>query len=347
MIKKYISKLFIVFLLALILLPGVVYAKFEPKSMTIDGVSIGTIPLAVPSGSIDAVITSTDSDTTGYTITEYVYTWNNSITALADNELGIGLGDGSVPQSNAIVISVDADTQFGTSDGDSWYLHVKTVYNSIPIGGTELSSDTVFGPYTFDNVAPVATIGLDTSVGGQTATTASGSPVTLVVSGTLGDIFKVYVNSTETPATATEYDFSNPATSTLDYAIAGTGSKTVYAWFEDEVGNVSSAATSLSFTINAGKSMDPAGAMNLEVDATQAFVISGGGAETFNWSIVDSTTGLASTAASFAGAYTGVTTATITGVTEDGTVKVKAVSTADAAVYESGIITIVEKSQSF
>ncbi len=66
---------------------------------------------------------------------------------------------------------------------------------------------------------------------------------------------------------------------------------------------------------------------------------------TFDWSIVDATTGAPSTAATFEGANTGVTTVTITGATEENTIMVKAVSTVDAAEYTSGEITIVEKSQ--
>ena len=343
MIKKNISKLLIVFTLALFLLPGVLHAAFEPSAITINDASTGPTPQLIPVGNLDAFITATAADTTGYSLTSYVYVWNNSNTALTDVELGPGAS--SVPHGPSIVISVDADTQFGTSDGDAWYLHVKTVYFSVA-NGVALSNDTIVGPYTFDNVAPSASISLDTSVGGQTATTASGSPVTILVSGSLADINAVYVNTAEQFATATAFDFSNPATSTLTYALTGTGSKTLYGWFEDATGNISD-AVNFTFTIQAGKAMDPAGALDLQVDATQAFVINGGGAETFDWEIVDGTTGLASTAASFTTGYSAVTTATIKGVTKDLTVKVKAKSTADAAVYESGLITIKEKPKTF
>jgi hypothetical protein len=342
MIKKYIAKLLIVFTLAVFLLPGVLHADFEP-AITIDAASTGATPQLVPDGNLDAVVTA-PAVTAGYSITNYVYKWNNSNTALTTGELGAGDAN-SVPPGAPIVISVVADTQFGTSDGDAWYLHVKTVYFSVG-AGIELSDDTIVGPYTFDNVAPSAIISLDTTVAGQTATTAAGSPVTIVVTGALGDINSVYVNTAEQFATATAKDFSDPATATFTYAVAGTGAKTLYAWFEDATGNISD-AVSLNFTILAGKSMDPAGAMNLEVDATQAFVISGGGAETFDWSIVDATTGLESTAASFTTGYSTIATVTIKGVAKDNTIKVKAKSTVDAAEYLSGIITIKEKAQSF
>jgi hypothetical protein len=326
-------------------MPGVLYAAFEPSAITIDNATTGNVPQTVPD-TLDAVITPTTSDTTGFTLQEYVYLWNNSSAPLDDIELGTG--GNSVPHGDSIVISTDTATQFANSDGLAWYLHVKTVYSSLPAPpGIALSDDTIVGPYTFDNVPPTATISLDTSVAGQTATTASGSPVTLLVSGQLADIFKVYVNSAEQFSTATAYDFSNPVTITLEYAVSGTGSKTLYAWFEDEVGNRTGDAVKLTFSIVA-KTMDPAGVLTLEVDATQAFEITGtSDGETFDWTIVDAISGLASTAAAFEGASTGVATVVIKGVTENETVKVKAVSNDDAAVYESGVISVVEKSQAF
>lgn len=346
MIKKYGLKLLVALILTAFSMPGVLYAAFEPSAITIDNATTGNAPQTVPD-TLDAVITPTTSDTTGFTLLRYVYLWNNSSAPLDDTELGTGAD--SVPHGDSIVISTDTATQFANSDGLAWYLHVKTVYSSLPAPpGIALSDDTIVGPYTFDNVPPTATISLDTSVAGQTATTASGSPVTLVVSGQLADIFKVYVNSSEQFSTATAYDFSDPLTSTLEYTVTGTGSKTLYAWFEDEVGNRTGDAVSLAFTIVAGKTIDPAGDLNLEVDSTQAFGVNGrGDNETFNWTIVDAVSGLASTAATFEGASTDVATVIIKGVTENQKIKVKAESNDDAAVYESGVITVVEKSQAF
>lgn len=343
MINKNISKLLIAFALAFLLMPGVLYAAFEPSAITIDGASTGSEPQAIPDGNLDAVITPTTADTTDYTINKYVYVWNNSDDLLDDAELSVD--STSVPDGDTIVISTVSQDQFGTSDGDAWYLHVKTVYWSAA-GGTQLSDDTIVGAYTFDNVAPVATISLDETVDGQTETTTSVSPVTILVTGDYGDINLVYVNTSANFNTADPYDFSDSSTTTLTYAVDGTGSKTLYAWFEDALGNTSADPDGLTFTVLAGKAMDPAGVMNLEVEATQVFAISGGGAETFDWSIVDATTGDPSTAATIVGASTGATV-TITGATEENTVQVKAVSTVDAAEYTSGEITIVEKSQSF
>lgn len=343
MIKKYGLKLLVALILTAFSMPGVLYAAFEPSAITIDNATTGNAPQTVPD-TLDAVITPTTSDTTGFTLLRYVYLWNNSSAPLDDTELGTGAD--SVPHGDSIVISTDTATQFANSDGLAWYLHVKTVYSSLPAPpGIALSDDTIVGPYTFDNVPPTATISLDTSVAGQTATTASGSPVTLVVSGQLADIFKVYVNSSEQFSTATAYDFSDPLTSTLEYTVTGTGSKTLYAWFEDEVGNRTGDAVSLAFTIVAGKTIDPAGDLNLEVDSTQAFGVNGrGDNETFNWTIVDAVSGVASTAATFEGASTDVATVIIKGVTENQKIKVKAESNDDAAVYESGVVSIVEKS---
>ncbi len=342
--KNNISKLLIVFTLVLMLMPCVLYAQFEP-TITIDDASTGETPQLVPEGNLDAVITPTADATTGFDLLRYVYTWNNSITPLSDNDLGDG--DTSVPQAATIVISTDADDQFGNSEGLFWYLHVKTVYSTLPAApGIALSTDTVWGPYAFDNVPPSATISLDETIEGQTATTTSVSPVAIAVTGNYEDIVLVWVNTSAQFNTAIPYDFSDSARTTLTYTVDGTGSKTLYAWFEDELENISE-SDDLTFDVIAGKSMEPAGTMNLEVDATQTFAISGGGAETFDWTIVDSVTGLVSTAATFVGNSSGVATVTITGAIEDEAVKVEAVSTVDAVVYESDIITIVKKSQSF
>lgn len=334
MIKKNISKFLVAFVLALLLLPGAVYAQFEPSAITIDDAGTGSTPQLVPDGTLDAVITTTTADTSGYSITSYVYTWNNSNTALDDDELGVD--DSSVPHGDTIVISTDADAQFGNSDGYAWYLHVKTLYFSAQTG-IALSDDTIAGPYTFDNVAPSATISLDQTVEGQTASTASGSPVTIAVNGELADINAVYVNTSEQFNTATANDFSLPSTSTLTYAVDGTGSKTLYAWFEDATGNISDPVT-LTFTILAGKSMDPAGDLTLGIGNTQVFQIAGAGAESYTWTIVDAAdVATLSTAASVeAGAYTAV----VTGVSE-GTVKVKAETDGADPIY-SGEITVAK-----
>jgi hypothetical protein len=327
-----------VFILAIsLLVPVTVYAAFEPAGIEIDNVSTGNTPQAVPD-TLDAVVVPTTDNTTGYTLSGYVYTWNNSSVPLDDYDLGIG--DEQVPHSDLVIISTDPDDWFAGSDGLGWYLHVKTVYFS-PATGTLLSDDTIVGPYTFDNVAPAATIHLDTSVAGQTENTVSGSPVTLLVTGSPGDIQTVYVNAAEQFSSATEYDFSDSATRTLTYDVSGTGVKILYAWFEDGVGNISD-PFSLIFTIVAGKIMDPANDLNLAVGRTQDLEVSGAQAETFDWSIVDSVTGSPSTAASFVGENTGVARVTVRGVTQGGTVVVRAVSTTDGSAYQSGTVTIVQ-----
>ncbi|WP_300461069.1 hypothetical protein [Desulfobacula sp.] len=333
MIKKNISNLVVVFTLVLMLMPGVLYAQFEP-SITIDDASTGETPQLIPEGNLDAVITPTTADTTGYDLLRYVYTWNNSKLALSDNDLGAG--DTSVPHTAKIVISTDADAQFGTSDGLAWYLHVKTVYSTLPAApGIALSEDTIAGPYTFDNVPPSATISLDETVDGQTADTTSVSPVTIAVTGDWSDITAVFVNTSGSFNTATAYDFTDPSTKTLTYPLAGTGSKTLYAWFEDAAGNISDAA-SVTFTVIAGKFMDPPEDLTLGIGNTRPFEIAGAGAESYTWTIVDAADGTTPSAAATveAGAYTAV----VTGVS-DGTIKVKA-ETAGASPIYSGIITV-------
>jgi len=344
--KKQIPKLLVCLLLVWLILPSVLYAAFEPSKITIDGVSTNTAQ-KVPEGNLDAVITDTTADLTGYTIDKYVYVWNNSSTALGTSELGVGSTSVDYVAGNSTVISVDAKTTFANSNGKVWYLHVKTVYFSTA-GGTAISDDKVSSGYTFDNVAPVATISLDTNDTNQTATTSTSNILTVKVNGDTSDIVKVYVYTADqfsSPSKST-YDFSNSAQTTLSYTVAGAGSYTLYAWFEDEVGNVSSDAATLQLEVLAGKSIEPAGAQNLEVDGTLTFQVSGAASgETFTWSIVDATTGAASTAATIEGANPAASVV-VKGVTENATVKVKATPNAGSA-YESGTITIVKTTPAF
>jgi hypothetical protein len=165
------------------------------------------------------------------------------------------------------------------------------------------------------------------------------SPVTILVTGDYGDINIVYINTSEQFNTATPHDFSDSSTTTLTYSVVGTGSKTLYAWFEDALGNTSN-SFSLTFTVLAGKSMDPAGDQALGIGNSQTFQIAGAGAETYAWSIVDATTlqddlGVASIVAG-----TPTSSAVVTGVSE-GSIKVKAETTGVDAIY-SGTITVAQ-----
>ncbi|NWH05647.1 hypothetical protein [Desulfobacter latus] len=347
--NKQIPILLLGLLFACFSLPGVLYAKFEPSAITIDGVQTDAVQ-AVPEGNLDAVVEATTEDTTGYTINKYVYVWNNSITPLNNTQLGVESSSVNYIEGNDTIISVDAETTFASSNGLAWYLHVKTVYFSPDEGGMALSDDTVTPAYTFDNVAPTATIALDTDASGQTESTSASNSLIIEVSGETAEIFKVYVHTSDqfTATSKKAYDFSDPAQTTLEYTVDGPGTYTLYAWFEDEVGNVSQdPATLPDVKVLAGKSIDPAGDMNLEVGGTITFEVSGADEdETFNWEIVDANTGAASEAADFDGANSDVATVTVKG-TEGGTVKVKATPTGGGDAYESGIITIIKKSQAF
>ena len=98
----------------LFLLPVTVHAAFEPAGIEIDSVSTGNTPQAVPD-TLDAVVTPTTGDTAGYTLSGYVYTWNNAAVPLDDYDLGIG--DDQVPHSDLVIISTDPEEWFAGSDG--------------------------------------------------------------------------------------------------------------------------------------------------------------------------------------------------------------------------------------
>jgi hypothetical protein len=182
-------------------------------------------------------------------------------------------------------------------------------------------------------VAPAGTIALDTSVPGQTATTSSVNPVTLSLT-SAADTETVYLGNSSTFAQATASAFAN----TLTFEVTeGSGSKTIYAWFEDQAGNVSTAPVTLTFTLFEGKTMSPSGAVTIELETTQTFTILGAEAgETFDWAIIEASP---ANAASFVGASTDVVTVEVSGDNE-GTFKLQATSNTDAAVYTSGTITV-------
>jgi hypothetical protein len=214
-----------------------------------------------------------------------------------------------------------------------WYLHVKTAYLNLT-QGAGLSTDTVVGPFNFDNIAPTGTIALDTAVTGQTATTSTVNPVTLKLTAT-ADTATVYLsNTTLRPATGVNYQ------STLTHEVTSDlGQKTIYAWFKDQAGNIGT-VTTLSFQLIAGKSIDPQGDLQMNTGATQTFTVLGKGAtETFDWVFV---TPNPADVATFSGASTDVASGVTVEAAKEGTFKVRATSKADSAVYTSGAITVVK-----
>jgi|GEM_PF-6131564 len=320
-------------LLAVLLLgffSGMAWATYEVTNVTTSA-STGLTPQTGPAEDLEVEWTKPTMGGTDSLI-EYVYIWNNSATLLDDTELNQSTNEGSVAGTLDPPFLTKDNQDFASDDYDDiWYLHIKTSYLSLT-EGPKLSTDVVVGPFNFDNVAPTGTIGLDTSVAGQTATTSSVNPVTLSLT-SAADTDTVYLGNSSTLALATESAFAN----SLSFEVTeGSGSKTIYAWFEDQAGNVSSAPVTLSFTLFEGKTMSPSGAVTIDLGAIQTFTILGAqGGETFDWAIIEASP--ADVASPLTAAD--VASVDITGDNE-GTFKLQATSNTDAAVYTSGTITV-------
>ena len=292
----------------------------------------GVTPQKPPAVSLDVTWTAPTMGA-GDSVVEYTFKWNNSDLLLDDTELSQTVNDGVVNKDAELKASkLSIDFAGEDYDSDAWYFHIKTVYFNTT-DGEKLGGDLVVGPFNFDDQAPTGTIALDTSVVGQTATTSSVNPVTLALTATADTLTGYLSNTTTKPQTGVA--FANTLTHTVT---DGLGQKTIYVWFEDQAGNVPTTfSTNLTFEVIAGKSMDPAGDLQLVTEATQIFTILGkGDAEVFNWEFV---TPSPADVASFSGSSTGVASVSVVG-DKAGTFKVRATSTTDSAVYTSGTVTV-------
>ncbi len=317
--------------LMLLVLPQSTWAEYEIENVQANVPMNTVIPQQGPTEDLQV---QWDKVTMGAgdSLIGYVYKWNNLGTALDDTQLNRSNGDGEVSGTLDPPFATKAKEDFASDDFDTlWYVHVKTAYLNLT-EGEKLSTDTVVGPFNFDNIAPTGTIGLDTAVIGQTSDTSTVNPVTLKLTAT-ADVAKVYLsNSTLRPATGLNYQ------STLTHELTpDLGEKTIYAWFEDQAGNVGN-VTTLSFELIGGKTMDPAGNLQLATGGTQTFTILGkGDTEVFNWEFV---TPSPADVASFSSGVTEAASVTVLG-DKEGTFKVQATSTSDQAVYTSGTFTVV------
>ena len=330
-----------VFLLILsFFLPHSAFALDAPSAIIkINGTPVATddISKVADEDAIDIELTRPDTGT----IEKYVYIWDK-----IDADAGLDADSTPVVDNPLDIEVIEMDGIFfsGSEYDTAWYFHVKS------IGVGETSEETSFGPFYFDMTGPAGTIKLTVKDGQDPDNDSSVSSSVVFEIISIDDLSKVYLsNSASKPVTAIETITEEPITYPYELPEFETapedGIALVYVWFEDNVGNITS--TSIELTIDASRKIQPEGNLNLEIEGTLEFAVPGDDSETFDWSIVDATTGGASTAAAFVGDSIDVSTVTITGVTEGDAVKVKAISTSDAAEYTSGEITIIEKSQAF
>jgi len=273
----------------------------------------------------------------------YIYKWNNSATLLDDTAFNAtpGLNDGTVADpSNPIVVKNKADLA-NLDSGSLLYIHIKTWYLDIGTGQPTYSSDVVYGPFLIDNVAPTGTLRIVDANGADIDSTSNTSIFLKLAAAK--DPVTVYLSETTTrPASGAAFS-TDMAWELIDKT---PGVKTLYAWFADSVGNISTSPATDSFTLLSGVSISPNTAtIDLAASATQVFIASGTSA-TYTWSIISQvpeTQG--ATVAQISGSATG-NSVTVQALAK-GTFVLQAVPTVGSGTLTSGTITVIQSAKTY
>ena len=325
---------------------------FPPSAFALDAPSVqvkvgeqvvGTNSvIKVESTDIDIFLTKTAADI----IEQYLYVWNQSSTGDALTSAGTSVDADEDPKLIVTPASFFTGYNPPSDSNHLWYFHVKSIW------GVDESIELVVGPFIFDTVAPTGTIDL-ADMTGQTPSTdptvpssSDSSTVTFLIVST-ADLDKVYLSNIggTKPNTETSTTTSGGNLLVEDFLTDPdeNGAATVYVWYEDAVGNFTTDSIDLKIATGE-KTMTPSGPLTFEFSGTQLFQIVGGESDTYTWEIVDADGVETNLATAESSAYTAIVTA---GDTE-GTFKVKAENVlGNADPIYSGMITIVEKSQSF
>lgn len=279
-----------------------------------------------------------------YTLVEFVYKWTTSESALNYTQLNADNPSSYTPNGG----TVDKDAtpyhaELGSQEiaGDDYddlrYLHLKTVYiNTITVEISH-SNDKVIGPFNIDNVVSGTIRLLDPDHPDQDLQQTRQTQITIEV-GYPGDVAEngLYLNETSTrpsegiPYTTTSYTLQNTDLET----------KTIYAWFEDQAGNISSTPEAASFTLLGQVGIDPnTAAIDLAVTDTRTFRVSGTLAG-YTWTVINETPETAEAdVAQLTGTTTDVNSVTLQGL-NPGTCQLTAQS--DGTTLTSGTITVLE-----
>jgi len=208
------------------------------------------------------------------------------------------------------------------------YLHIRTQYPD-PSSGSAFSDDVVTGPIRIDNVAPTGLITLNP--------TSGNSRVVNVSAVTPSESIKYYwLSDSVTFPGGAGIDYSQYPTSTVEIA-SGTsyGNVTIYAWFQDQAGNRSTAAyVSAVYNYTAPTSIQYTSS-SINVDATLGFTVDQ--ATKYTWTITNASV---EGVAEFSGSATEVHSVTVVGK-KAGTFTMTATPTSGTAL-KTGMITVVQ-----
>ena len=269
----------------------------------------------------------------------FIYKWNNSSAPLSDTVFDLTTGRDGFVDPNATpynVVKNKADLA-NLDSGDLLYLHIKTSYFD-QTSGPALSNDVVYGPFLIDNVAPTGTIRL-VDASGNDITSTPNTQVFLRVAASK-DPSQVYLSESSTrPSPAAAFPSTDVAWQLSDTT---PGTKTLYAWFADNVGNISTTPATDSFTLLSAASINPNTAtIDLASGGNQNFAVEGTSA-TYDWSIINQvpqTPG--ATVAQFTGTSSATNSVTVKALAK-GTFQLQAVLTGGTDTLTSGTITVVQ-----
>ena len=287
---------------------------------------------------VDITVSWTAPGMTGAdSLNGYIYKWNSSDVPMDDTAFNATTGwDGILDKD--VTNAVKSKTDLAGLDSDQYlYLHIKTLYMDATVTGTlALSADVVYGPFLIDNVAPTGTIRIVDASGNDIAS-ISDTILNLKLAASK-DPTQVYLSETSTrPASGSAFSAD------VLYGLADTtpGAKTIYGWFEDAVGNISSIPATDTVTLLAGTSINPNTAtLDLAAGATQIFRVEGTNA-TYNWSIINQVPETSGTVATITVGGSATNAVTVTGLVK-GTFQLQAVATSGTGTLTSGTISVIQ-----
>jgi len=299
----------------------------------------------------DFVVSWTAPDTGVDPLAGFVYLWNNSATALTYEQLNgddpatYATNGGKILAGGSYVASLDAADIANDDSSDLRYLHLKTIYLAGGFTPTH-SNDKVIGPFNIDNVTS-GTICLPNpdcnnplaSTRQTQLTITAGVPADLATNG-------LYLADGVAGGAVPQRPAQGVAGGTTTYTLQDTtpGNKTIYAWFEDQAGNISTPATA-DFTLLEAVSIDPdIATINPRVNAFRDFTVSGTAAG-YDWAIINEKD--AQGAVATAGTIAQITTddtdqngITVQGLAE-GSFQLQATPTGGGEALASGTITVL------
>jgi len=272
-------------------------------------------------------------DTCGFN--GYVYKWTNSENPMNDNELNSDTvnaslqGEGLVTTPTTTVSKSTNASFFADDDTGSFrYLHLKTWYTN-STGHVNYSDDVVIGPINIDNVSPDGTINIVDSNGDSIESTTN---LIVDVDLNVDETSKYYLSeSAGLPSSVNWKEYTDIAKYELSDDTAG--DKTIYAWFKDEAGNISSDPATDTFTLLESTHISPySTSIDMQNVSTKDFTIEGSSAG-YDWSVTNSSV------AQISGESSNVNTITLE-LLAGGTCKLEATPSAGGETLTSGNIEV-------